>query len=110
MPVPSVTQTPAMIGRCGLRGRYLLEVVDHEEDVGVADLGLLPLAVHWVLAGGGEHLLWGGGAVDEVTVTKATKKAGAHPLSHRCGVIRERLSLYREWHSRIEELDDVRAS
>lgn len=35
----------------------LLEVVDHEEDVGVAHLGLLPFAVHGVLAGRRKHFL-----------------------------------------------------
>ena len=42
----------------GKGGRaYLLEVVNHEEDVGVAHLGLLPFTVHGVFAGRGEHLL-----------------------------------------------------
>lgn len=36
---------------------YLLKVVDHEEDVGVAHLGLLPFAVHGVFTGRREHLL-----------------------------------------------------
>lgn len=35
----------------------LLEVVNHEEDVGVAHLGLLPFAVHGVLAGRRKHFL-----------------------------------------------------
>lgn len=36
---------------------YLLKVVDHEEDVWVAHLGLLPFAVHGVFAGRREHFL-----------------------------------------------------
>lgn len=40
----------------------LVKVVDHEEDVGVAHLGLLPFAVHGVLAGRGKHLLLRGTA------------------------------------------------
>lgn len=35
----------------------LLEVVDHEEDVGVAHLGLFPFAVHGMLAGRRKHFL-----------------------------------------------------
>ena len=37
---------------------YLLKVVDHEEDVGVAHLGLLSFTVHGVFTGRGEHFLW----------------------------------------------------
>lgn len=40
-----------------LRLNHLLEVVDHEEDVGVAHLGLLSFAVHGVFAGRREHFL-----------------------------------------------------
>lgn len=36
---------------------YLLKAVNHEENVGVAHLGLFSLAVHGVFAGGGKHLL-----------------------------------------------------
>lgn len=36
---------------------YLFEAVNHEEDVGVAHLGLFSFAVHGMFAGGGEHLL-----------------------------------------------------
>lgn len=39
------------------RRSHLLEAVNHEEDVGVADLGLLPFAVHGVFTGGRKHLL-----------------------------------------------------
>lgn len=38
--------------------KYLLKVVDHEEDVWVTDLWLLPFAVHGVFAGRCEHFLW----------------------------------------------------
>lgn len=37
---------------------YLLKVVDHEEDVGVAHLGLLPFAVHGMFTRRCEHFLW----------------------------------------------------
>lgn len=37
---------------------YLLKVVDHEEDVGVAHLGLLSFTVHGVFTGRREHFLW----------------------------------------------------
>lgn len=39
------------------RHTHLFEAVDHEEDVGVADLRLLPFAVHGVFTGGRKHLL-----------------------------------------------------
>lgn len=38
---------------------HLLEAVNHEEDVGVAHLGLFSFAVHGVFAGGRKHLLKG---------------------------------------------------
>lgn len=41
------------------RRAHLLEAVDHEEDVGVADPGFFPFAVHGVLTGGRKHLLEG---------------------------------------------------
>lgn len=41
------------------RRAHLLEAVDHEEDVGVADPGFFPFAVHGVLTGGCKHLLEG---------------------------------------------------
>lgn len=40
--------------------RHLLKVVDHEEDVRVAHLGLLSFAVHGVFAGRCKHFLWKG--------------------------------------------------
>lgn len=40
-----------------VRPTHLLEVVDHEEDVWVAHLGLLSFAVHGVLARRRKHFL-----------------------------------------------------
>lgn len=48
---------PLIQGARPRQGPHLLEAVDHEEDVGVADLGFLPFAVHGVLTGGRKHLL-----------------------------------------------------